>query len=123
MTQGVPVSIIPVFGKKGKAVDGWERLYFVNFFTTRKLYGRCPMLKCSQFVHTARRNNWYTPSWKERIHGGLWGLPGMVICFPLFAVIYDTVKKAVRRGLAKQGKIELWEQYKADYPDEPSAGA
>ena len=40
---------------------------------------------------------------------------GMVICVPLFAVIYDAVKKMVRRGLAKQGKTELWQQYKADY--------
>lgn len=57
------------------------------------------------------------------LFGGLWGLPGMVICVPLFAVIYDAVKKMVRRGLAKQGKTELWQQYKADYPDEESPGA
>ena len=31
---------------------------------------------------------------------------------------YDTVKKLVRRGLDKKGQIEVWEQYKADYPDE-----
>lgn len=42
----------------------------------------------------------------------------MVIGVPLFAVIYDTVKKLVRRGLDKKGQIEVWEQYKADYPDE-----
>lgn len=50
--------------------------------------------------------------------GGLWGLVGMVICVPLFAVIYDIVKKLVRRGLNKKGLIQVWEQYKADYPDE-----
>ena len=50
--------------------------------------------------------------------GGLWGLVGMVICVPLFAVIYNTVKKLVRRGLANKGQTELWEQYKADFPDE-----
>ena len=50
--------------------------------------------------------------------GGLWGLVGMVICVPMFAVIYDIVKKLVRRGLMKKGLVEVWEQYKADYPDE-----
>ena len=52
------------------------------------------------------------------LFGGLWGVFGMVVGVPLFAVIYDTVKKLVRRGLARQGQMELWEKYKADYPDE-----
>lgn len=50
--------------------------------------------------------------------GGLWGLVGMVICVPMFAVIYDIVKKLVRRGLIKKDQNYLWDQYKADYPDE-----
>jgi len=50
--------------------------------------------------------------------GGLWGLVGMVICVPLFAVIYDTGKKLVRQGLKKREQIEVWEKYKADFPDE-----
>lgn len=52
------------------------------------------------------------------LFGGLWGLVGMVVCVPVFAVLYDTVKKLVRRGLLRKGGIELWEQYKADYPDD-----
>ena len=52
------------------------------------------------------------------LFGGLWGVFGMVVGVPLFAVIYDTVKKLVRRGLARQGQEHLWEKYKADYPDE-----
>lgn len=52
------------------------------------------------------------------LFGGLWGLVGMVIAVPLFAVIYDSIKKLVRRGLAKNGQAELWDQYKAEYPDE-----
>jgi len=52
------------------------------------------------------------------LFGGLWGIVGMVICVPVFAVIYDIVKKLVRRGLRKQEQWELWEQYKADFPDE-----
>ena len=50
--------------------------------------------------------------------GGLWGVAGMVICVPMFAVIYDIVKKLVRRGLTNKGQTQLWEQYHADYPDE-----
>ena len=52
------------------------------------------------------------------LFGGIWGLVGMVICVPLFAVIYDTIKRLVRRGLEKNGLPEVWEHYKADYPDE-----
>jgi len=52
------------------------------------------------------------------LFGGLWGVFGMVVGVPLFAVIYDTVKKLVRRGLYKNEQQEVWEQYKADYPDE-----
>lgn len=52
------------------------------------------------------------------LFGELWGIAGMVICVPLFAVIYDTIKRLVRRGLKEKNQIELWEQYKADYPDE-----
>ena len=50
--------------------------------------------------------------------GGLWGVAGMVICVPMFAVIYDVVKKLVRRGLANKGQTQLWEQYHEDYPEE-----
>ena len=52
------------------------------------------------------------------LFGGLWGIVGMIIAVPLFAVIYDTIKRLVRRGLFGKDQIELWEQYKADYPDE-----
>lgn len=50
--------------------------------------------------------------------GGTWGLPGMVVGVPLFAVIYDLVRKLVKTGLRKKGKQELWEQYVAEYPNE-----
>ena len=52
------------------------------------------------------------------LFGGVWGLPGMVICVPLFAVIYDTVKKLVYKGLTRHGQLEIWEDYKRDYGDE-----
>lgn len=54
------------------------------------------------------------------LFGGLWGVVGMIIAVPLFAVIYDTIKKLVRRGLITKDQIELWQQYKADYPDDDS---
>ena len=54
--------------------------------------------------------------------GGLWGVAGMVICVPMFAVIYDIVKKLVRRGLTNKGQTQLWEQYHADYPEETGKG-
>lgn len=50
--------------------------------------------------------------------GRLWGVAGMVICVPMFAVLYDIVKKLVRRGLTRKGQIQLWEQYRADYPED-----
>lgn len=54
--------------------------------------------------------------------GGLWGIVGMVVCVPAFAVLYDIIKKLVRRGLRKRDQMELWEQYKADFPDEVPKG-
>ena len=52
------------------------------------------------------------------LFGGLWGIVGMIIAVPLFAVIYDTIKRLVRRGLYQKNQMELWQQYKADYPEE-----
>ena len=50
--------------------------------------------------------------------GGLWGVAGMVICVPMFAVLYDIAKKLVRRGLTHKGQMQLWDQYHEDYPEE-----
>ena len=52
------------------------------------------------------------------LFGGIWGLVGMVICVPLFAVIYDTIKRLVRRGLERNNLQEVWDEYKANFPDE-----
>lgn len=41
------------------------------------------------------------------LFGGLWGVVGMVIAVPLFAVIYDIVRKLVMRGLRKNGCFEF----------------
>ena len=37
------------------------------------------------------------------LFGGMWGIVGMVIAVPLFAVIYDLVRRLVIRGLKKHG--------------------
>ena len=50
--------------------------------------------------------------------GGLWGFVGMIIAVPLFAVLYDLVKKLVIRGLKKKGQTQLWQEYRANYPDD-----
>lgn len=49
--------------------------------------------------------------------GGTFGLVGMVVGVPLFAVFYDLVRRLVKRGLYKRGKEELWHQYTADFPN------
>ena len=51
------------------------------------------------------------------LFAGLWGVVGMVVGLPLFAVIYDIVKKLVRRGLTRKGQEQLWDQFRADYPE------
>lgn len=52
------------------------------------------------------------------VFGDLFGVVGMVIAVPFFAVLYDLVKRFVHRGLNRKGQLEIWQQYKADYPDE-----
>ncbi len=45
------------------------------------------------------------------LFGGLWGIVGMVIAVPLFAVIYDIIRKLVIRGLNRNGCITLFNAY------------
>ena len=49
------------------------------------------------------------------LFGGLWGLVGMIVAVPLFAVIYDLIKRAVRRGLARKDCLEILDQYNAEF--------
>lgn len=55
------------------------------------------------------------------LFGGLWGVVGMVIAVPLFAVIYDIVKKFVYYNLKKHGKDKLAKDGDGDPPDESPA--
>jgi predicted PurR-regulated permease PerM len=49
------------------------------------------------------------------LFGGLWGLPGMIVAVPLFAVIYDIIKRLVHRGLKKNGCSDVLQQYNEEY--------
>lgn len=51
--------------------------------------------------------------------GGLWGFVGMIVGVPLMAVIYDIVKKLIRKGLSRNGQSGLMEAYEADYSPQP----
>lgn len=51
--------------------------------------------------------------------GGLFGFIGMIVGVPVFAVIYDVVKKLIHKGLKYRGKEGLIAEYKKAYPDAP----
>ena len=45
------------------------------------------------------------------LFGGMWGIVGMVIAVPLFAVIYDLLRRLVIRGLKKHGCEDMLNAY------------
>lgn len=49
------------------------------------------------------------------LFGGMWGIVGMVIGVPLFAVIYDIVRKLVYRGLRKHNRQTMIKDYEEKY--------
>lgn len=51
------------------------------------------------------------------LFGGLWGFVGMIIGVPLFAVIYDVLKKFVFHGLRRNEEIELVTTYHDNFGD------
>lgn len=55
--------------------------------------------------------------------GGLFGFVGMIIGVPLFAVLYDIVKRLMHRGLAKRGKLDLYDKYEDEQAMEEKARA
>ena len=52
--------------------------------------------------------------------GGLWGLVGMLVAVPLFAVIYDIVRKLVYRRLRRKGQGDLITDYEKTYHTPPA---
>ena len=49
------------------------------------------------------------------LFGGLWGLVGMIIAVPLFAVLYDLAKRVIRLGLLKHDCSDLLRVYEEEY--------
>lgn len=47
------------------------------------------------------------------LFGGLWGLVGMIVAVPLFAVIYDIIRRLVFRGLRLRGCADALDEYRA----------
>ena len=45
------------------------------------------------------------------LFGGLWGFVGMIVGVPLFAVIYDVIKKLVIHGLQRNQELTLLNSY------------
>ena len=51
------------------------------------------------------------------LFGGLWGFVGMIVGVPLFAVIYDVIKKLVIHGLHRNEELELLNDYHDHFGD------
>ncbi len=51
------------------------------------------------------------------LFGGLWGFVGMIVGVPLFAVIYDVIKKLVIHGLKHHEELELLSAYHDRFGD------
>ena len=59
------------------------------------------------------------------LFGGLWGFVGMIVGVPLFAVIYDVIKKLVIHGLEHNQELELVNAYHDQFgdPEDPAPAA
>ena len=51
------------------------------------------------------------------LFGGLWGFVGMIVGVPLFAVIYDVIKKLVIHGLRRNEELSLLNTYHDHFGD------
>ncbi len=51
------------------------------------------------------------------LFGGLWGFVGMIVGVPLFAVIYDVIKKLVIHGLKRHEEMNLLQTYHDTFGD------
>ncbi len=57
------------------------------------------------------------------LFGGLWGFVGMIVGVPLFAVIYDVIRKLVFHGLRRNNQLEQVQIYHDEFgdPNDPVA--
>jgi predicted PurR-regulated permease PerM len=53
------------------------------------------------------------------LFGGLWGFMGMILGVPVFAVIYDILRKLIFRGLHHNGCDEMLVRYNASFGAHP----
>ena len=53
------------------------------------------------------------------LFGGLWGLTGMIVGVPLFAVIYDIVRRLCFRSLNKKGQQDMIHNYQETFHPKP----
>ena len=52
------------------------------------------------------------------LFGGLWGVAGMIVGVPLFAVLYDIIRQLVSIGLGKHGRSGLEAAYREEFHPE-----
>ncbi|MBQ2147346.1 MAG: AI-2E family transporter [Firmicutes bacterium] len=52
------------------------------------------------------------------LFGGLWGVTGMIVGVPLFAVFYDIIRQLVSIGLGRHGRSGLEAAYKEEFHPE-----
>lgn len=59
------------------------------------------------------------------LFGGMWGFVGMIVGVPLWAVIYDIVRKLVFHGLRRNNELDKLESYHDQFgdPEDPSPAA
>ena len=50
--------------------------------------------------------------------GALWGLAGMIVGVPIFAVAYDLITRSVSYGLRKKERTDLLDAYRSSFPPE-----
>ncbi len=55
------------------------------------------------------------------LFGGLFGFSGMLLGVPIFAVIYDVVRRIIKHGLAKWHKEDMYIEYEQEQCDEELA--
>lgn len=106
-------NVIPFFGPFLGAIPAtlliliespWDALWFVLFVLfLQQLDGNVIGPKILG-DHTGVSSFWVLFS--ILLCGGLWGIVGMVIAVPLFAVVYDIVRKLVTIGLRRNGCTE-----------------
>ena len=91
-----------------------------------------PSGSCSSFwsssswtAMSSARRSWATPPafrasgvlFSILLFGGLWGFVGMIVGVPLFAVIYDVIKKLVFHGLRRNGQLDQMTVYHDEFGD------